>query len=45
MTGGDHATVMLPVEGGGPEVDELDPGVAHPPDGTLSGRTYLRVPV
>ena len=45
MTGGHHAGVVLPVEGGGPKVDEFDAGVAHAANGPLRGRADLRVPV
>ena len=45
MSGGHHAAVVLPVEGGGAEVDELDPSVSHPPDVPLVGRAVLAVPV
>ena len=45
MPGRHHAAVVLPVEGGGPEVDELDPGVPHPPDVPLVGGAVLAVPV
>ena len=45
MPGADHRAVMLPVEGRRPEVDELDPGVAHPPDVPLAGGAVLAVPV
>ena len=36
---------MLPVEGRRPEVDELDPGVAHAPDVPLVGRAVVADPV
>ena len=45
MSGGDYAGVVLPVEGGRPKVDELDPGVAHPTHRALAGRAGLGVPV
>ena len=45
MSGGHHAAVVLPVERGGAEVDELDPSVSHPPDVPLVGRAVLAVPV
>ena len=45
VPGRHHAAVVLPVEGGGPEVDELDPGVPHPPDVPLVGGAVLAVPV
>jgi len=37
--------VVLPVEGGGPEVDELDAGVAHAPHVALGGGAELGEPV
>ena len=37
VPGGHHAAVVLPVEGGGAEVNELHPGVSHPPDVPLVG--------
>ena len=45
MPGADHGAVVLPVKGRRPEVDELDPGVAHAPYVPLAGRAELRVPV
>lgn len=45
MSGGDDRAVVLPVEGGRAEVDELDPGVAHAPDVALGGGAVLAVPV
>ena len=45
VAGRHHAGVVLPVEGGRPEVDELDPGVPHPAHRPLGGRADLRVPV
>lgn len=40
-----HAAVVLPVEGGRPKVDQLDPGVSHPAEGPLGGRAILAGPV
>jgi len=45
VPGGYNTAVVLPVEGGGTEVDELDPSVAHSPDCTFGCGTYLCVPV
>ena len=45
MSGADHGAVVLPVKGRRPEVDELDPGVAHAPDVALVGGAVLAVPV
>ena len=45
VSGGDDRAVVLPVEGGRAEVDELDPGVAHAPDVALGGGAVLAVPV
>ena len=45
VPGGDHAAVVLPVERGRAEVDELDSGVPHPPDVPLVGGAVLAVPV
>ena len=45
VSGGDDRAVVLPVEGGRAEVDELDPGVAHAPDVALGRGAVLAVPV
>ena len=45
MSGGHHAAVVLPVEGGGAEVNELHPRVSHPSDVPLVGGAVLAVPV
>ena len=45
VAGGDDGGVMLPLEGGGPEVDQLDPGVSHPPDRLLTRTHELHRPV
>lgn len=45
VSGADHGAVVLPVKGRRPEVDELDPGVAHAPDVALVGGAVLAVPV
>ena len=41
----DDAAVVLPVEGGRAKVDELDPGVPHPPKVPLRRRAVLGAPV
>ena len=41
----DDAAVVLPVEGGRAEVDQLHPGVPHPPEVALRRRAVLRAPV
>jgi hypothetical protein len=40
-----HARMVLPVEGGGPEVDEFDARVTHAPYVTLGGGAELGEPV
>ena len=45
VSGADHGAVVLPVKGRRPEVNELDPGVAHAPDVALVGGAVLAVPV
>ena len=45
VSGADHAGVVLPVKRGGAEVNQLDPGVSHPPDVLLGRGTILREPV
>merc|ERR1719233_2780191 len=45
VSGRDNRAVVLPVEGGGPEVDELDPSVPHASDVPLGGGAVLAVPV
>ena len=45
VPGADHRAVVLPVEGRWPEVDQLDPGVAHAPDVPLVGRAVVADPV
>ena len=40
-----NTAVVLPVEGGRPKVDELDPGVPHAPDVPLGGGAILTVPI
>ena len=45
VSGGDHTTVVLPVERRRAEVDELHSGVPHPPDVPLVGGAVLAVPV
>ena len=45
MAGRHHAAVVLPVEGGRPEVDEFDPRVAHPAYVPLAGWTVVARPV
>ena len=41
----DDAAVVLPVEGGRAEVDQLDPGVPHSTEVALRRRAVLRAPV
>ena len=41
----DDAAVVLPVEGSRAKVDELDPGVPHPPKVPLRRRAVLGAPV
>ena len=41
----DDAAVVLPVEGGRAKVDQLHPGVPHPPEVALRRRAVLRAPV
>ena len=45
MSSRDNRAVVLPVEGCGPEVDELDPRVPHSSDVPLGGGAVLAVPV
>ena len=45
MSRRDDAAVVLPVEGGGAKVDQLDPGVSHPSQVALCRRAVLRAPV
>jgi hypothetical protein len=37
--------VVLPIKGGRPEVDQLDPGVPHAAEGALGGGAVLAGPV
>ena len=45
VAGGHHARVVLPVEGGRPEVDQFNPRVAHPAHRALGGGAHLGEPV
>lgn len=46
VPGADHRAVVLPLEGGGPEVDQFDSGIAHSADGfALVEDGVVQVPI